>query len=350
MGPGPTGQRVLKTPRDLAAAGSGDLGTLPPTIRLIAGVLGTRYPEGRMFQGKTAVAALSVGSNIALTLLKLAIGLSIGSVSVIAEAIHSSVDLLAALIAFFAVRVSGRPPDEMHPYGHGKVENISGTIEAVLIFAAAGLIVYEAVNKLLHSVDLPQVDLGLAAMAVSVVVNVFVSRQLFKVARRTESVALEADAYHLTTDVLTSLGVFAGLLIVRMTGLAILDPIVAIAVAGVIVKTAWEITRRSSVDLLDRSLPNEERQLVAQIINDHGDRLVEAHHIRTRKSGPDRHVDLHLVVNANASVAEAHALCDHLEHDLRQALGSCSLNIHVEPCRHECDTCSATCESRTPPS
>ncbi|MGQ9675370.1 MAG: cation diffusion facilitator family transporter [Chloroflexota bacterium] len=300
-----------------------------------------------MFNSKTSVAALSVASNLTLTLLKLAVGVYIGSVSIVAEAIHSGVDLLAAIIAFLAVRSSGRPPDDDHPFGHGKIENVSGTVEAVLIFAAAGLIMYEAAQRLLHGIELPQVDLGLVVMALSVVVNIVVSRQLFKVARRTDSIALEADGYHLTTDVLTSLGVLAGLVVVRLTGLAILDPIVALAVAGIIVKAALDITRRSFVDLLDRSLPESERQLVVQIIQDHKDRLVGVHRVRTRKAGSERHVDLHLVVNGQASVAEAHALCDHLERDLYKALGSCSTSIHVEPCRQECETCTAKCEVRS---
>mgnify|MGYP005851212807 CR=1 FL=1 len=313
--------------------------------------LGTAsFLEGIVFNSKTGVAALSVASNLTLTLLKLAVGVYIGSVAIVAEAIHSSVDLLAAIIAFFAVRSSARPPDDDHPFGHGKIENVSGTVEALLIFVAAGLIVYEAVQKLLHGAELPHVDLGLAVMALSVVVNVVVSRQLFRVARRTDSVALEADGYHLTTDVLTSLGVLAGLVVVRLTGLAILDPLVALAVAGIIVKVAVDITLRSFVDLLDRSLPESERQLVVQIIEDHKDSLVGVHRVRTRKAGSERHVDLHLVVNGQASVAEAHALCDRLERDLHKALGACSTNIHVEPCRQECETCTARCSVRTCPS
>lgn len=296
-----------------------------------------------MFTSKKGVAALSVASNTLLTLAKLVVGLTIGSVSVVAEAIHSGVDLLAAVIALFAVSRSARPPDDEYPFGRGKIENVSGTVEALLIFLAAGLIVSEAVNKLLHPPELPQVDLGLVVMALSVVVNLFVSRRLFAVARRTESVALEADAYHLTTDVLTSLDVFVGLILVRLTGFAYLDPIAALLVAGLIVRTAWEITRRSFLDLLDRGLPAEERRLVARVIQQHGDRLVGFHEVRTRKAGGERHVDLHLVVAARATVEEAHALCDHLERDLHRALGRCTLNIHTEPCRQDCADCPVKC-------
>jgi len=297
-----------------------------------------------MLQSKTAVAALSVGSNTVLTLLKLVVGLYIGSVSVVAEAIHSGVDLLASLIAFFAVRSSAKPPDESHPYGHGKFENVSGTVEALLIFLAAGLIVSEAANKILRGPELPSVDAGLAAMGVSVIANAFVSRRLLMVARATDSVALEADAYHLTTDIATSLGVFAGLLAVRFTGWVILDPLIALVVAAMIVRTAWEITRRSFVDLLDRSLPKSERELIQAVLDQHVGQLVGYHEVRSRRAGSERLVDLHLVVSGESHVANAHALCDHLERDLHDALGPCNLTIHVEPCRGECLHCPAARE------
>lgn len=296
-----------------------------------------------MFSSKQGVAALSVASNTFLTLAKLMVGLLIGSVSVVAEAIHSGVDLLASVIALFAVSRSARPPDDDYPFGRGKIENVSGTVEALLIFLAAGMIIAEAVGKLLRGPELPEVDLGLAVMAVSVGVNVVVSRRLFAIAKRTDSVALEADAYHLSTDVLTSLGVFLGLLLVRFTGFAYLDPIVALGVAALILKAAWDITRRSFLDLLDRGLPEEERRLVARVILDHRDRLVGYHKVRTRKAGGEKHVDLHLVVGAKATVEEAHALCDHLERDLHKALGRSTLNIHVEPCRQDCANCATKC-------
>lgn len=299
-----------------------------------------------MFSTKTGVAALSVASNAVLTLGKLTIGLYIGSVSVVAEGIHSSVDLLASLIAYFSVRVSSRPPDEKYPYGRGKIENISGTVEAVLIFLAAGMIIYEAISKIIHGTEPPEVDLGLVIMGFSIVANVLVSRQLLKVARETDSVALEADAYHLTTDVLTSAGVLVGLIAVRLTGFAFLDPVAALLVAALIIKAAWDITRKSFVDLLDQSLPDAERAVIEEVLRQHSNRLVGFHQVRTRKAGGDRHVDLHLVVNASSPVSEAHALCDHLERDLGKMLRNCTFSIHIEPCRRECASCTVQCSSR----
>ena len=152
---------------------------------------------------KIKVARLSIASNSFLIVIKLLAGLFSGSVSVISEAIHSGMDLVAALIAFFSVRISDRPADSKHPYGHGKFENVSGVIEAVLIFIAAVWIILEAVRKLLHQSDVEKIHLGLIVMAISALVNFLVSGKLYKIAKATDSIALEADARHLKTDVYT---------------------------------------------------------------------------------------------------------------------------------------------------
>ena len=165
---------------------------------------------------KSNAALLSVASNTLLIILKLFVGMRIGSVSIISEAAHSSVDLLAAIIAFVAVRVSGRPADESHPFGHGKVENLSGTFEAILIFIAAIWILYEAAEKLRNPQPLNQAGLGILVMLISVAVNFFVSRRLYQVGEETNSVALKADACHLHADIYTSLGVLIGLAIIML--------------------------------------------------------------------------------------------------------------------------------------
>ena len=186
---------------------------------------------------KVRIARLSVISNTVLIIMKLAVGLISGSVSIISEAIHSTMDLLAAIIAFFTVRVSDTPPDAKHPYGHGKYENISGVIEAILIFIAAVWIVFEAIKKIIHPGEIESIGFGSLVMFISAIINTLVSRQLYKVARKTNSLALEADALHLKTDVITSLGVGLGLLLIWITGLTYLDPVVAILVALLIF---WE--------------------------------------------------------------------------------------------------------------
>jgi len=280
---------------------------------------------------KTRAATLSVASNSLLILLKLVVGISIGSVSVVSEAIHSSIDLVAAIIAFFSVRISDRPPDADHPYGHGKVENISGFVEALLILLAAMLIVYEAGQKIIFGGEIEFVGLGIAVMLVSSLVNILVSKYLSRVAAATDSIALEADACHLQTDVLTSAGVLVGLVVVQLTGWSIIDPIFAIGVAAVIAKVAFDLTKKSSPGLLDSKLPDAEEQEICGILNQHLTHFISFHALRSRKAGARRHIDLHLVVDDNVSVRQAHGLCDHLEEEIGNHFPNTEVTIHVEP-------------------
>ena len=304
-------------------------------------------PEEEIHRIKQSTARLSVMSNSGLLILKLVVGFAIGSVSIISEAIHSGMDLLAAVIAFLSVRKSSEPPDEEHTFGHGKFEDISGMVEALLIFGAALLIIYEAAQKLLgeHGQEL-STDLlaaGIAVMGISALVNWLVSSRLMAVAKRTESIALESDAWHLRTDVYTSLGVFAGLILIRITGLTFLDPLIAIAVALVIMKAAWDLTFRSYKDLIDHSLPDQEEQRIRQIICEHAGQYADFHALRTRRSGPERFIDLHLTVPGTVPVTQAHDLADHLESDIRTEFPRASITIHIEPCDERCDGCGSIC-------
>ncbi|MEY4505003.1 MAG: hypothetical protein RL154_1300 [Pseudomonadota bacterium] len=240
---------------------------------------------------KSQAAKLSVLSNTFLVISKLSIGVAIGSVGVVSEGIHSSIDLLAAIIAYFAVRQASHPADNLHKYGHGKIENVSGTIEAVLILVAAFWIVLEAVQKLAHPHPIESFGLGIAIMAISSIVNLFISRYLMKVGKETDSIALKADAMHLQTDVLTSAGVMVGLIAVYFTGIDWLDPVAALCVAGLIVYAAWELLRESFGPLLDSSLPEEEEQQISELIRIYEKDFLDFHSLRTRKAGSERHVD-----------------------------------------------------------
>lgn len=293
-------------------------------------------------QEKTRAASLSVLSNSLLTLGKVLIGLASGSVSILSEGIHSGIDLLAAVIALFAVRESGKPADERHAYGHGKIENISGTIEALLIFVAAIWIMVEAVHKLSNGVVIENLNWGMGIMAFSALANFFVSRHLMRVAKKTNSVALEADALHLRTDVYTSAGVFIGLLFVRFTGWVIFDPIIAILVALLIIKAAFNLTKEAFMPLVDVRLDESEYRVILSVLEDYSSSFVEFHQLRTRRSGPERHIDLHLVVPKFQSVLEVHELCDRIEKDIKEQLPETNILIHAEPCsdaKVQCTTC-----------
>ena len=287
-------------------------------------------PSG-ILSSKTGVAGLSVLSNSLLIVIKLMAGIVTGSISIVTEAIHSVLDLVAAVITLITVRISGRPADKDHPFGHGKAESISGLVEAALIFVAAVFIVSEAVLRIREGADLKLTEVGIAVMLISVVVNILVSRRLLKVARTTDSIALEADAAHLTTDVYTSASVLVGLIVVRLTGLTILDAIVALAVLVLVVKAAYDITRKSIAGLMDVKLPPEEEALIRSCIEEHGGRVLGFHQMRTRKVGSQRHIDLHLVMDGDISLNDAHGMCDHLEEDIQSRLGDVSITIHVEP-------------------
>ncbi len=289
----------------------------------------------------TAVARLSIYSNIFLLLLKLAAGFMIGSISILSEALHSGIDLLAAIIANYSVRKAGKPADEVHKFGHGKFENVSGTVEAILIFAAAVFILVMAVGKILKNegIDHDLIGAGIVIMGLSTVVNFYVSGKIMKVAKRTESIALEADAYHLTTDVYTSFGVFIGLILIWITKNPIFDPIIAIIVALIILKASYNLTKRSVSGIMDVKLSDSEEDLIKSIIAEHYSEYAEYHNLRSRMSGAERFVDLHLVLPKNEHVGDAHDFCDHLEKDIKEKIPNLSILIHVEPCEAGCEMC-----------
>ncbi len=277
---------------------------------------------------KVSVARLSIASNIMLILLKMGAGIMSGSVSIISEAIHSMMDLLAAVIAFFAVRVSDHPADEKHPYGHGKYENISGVIEALLIFVAAIWIIFEAVHKLINPQPAEFLGVGMAVMFISAIVNFFVSRRLYKVAKETDSLALEADALHLKTDIYTSLGVGMGLVLLYLTEIQILDTIVAILVALLIIKESYHLLMKAYHPLLDTALDNDDIQLITNKLKQHS---VEYHGLKTRKSGNYKFVEFHMELPPETTLKESHNLCDVVEQALEETLPHLTVTIHVEP-------------------
>ncbi|MDO9099051.1 MAG: cation diffusion facilitator family transporter [Candidatus Methanoperedens sp.] len=287
----------------------------------------------------TSVARLSIYSNTFLLFMKLVAGFFMGSISVLSEALHSGIDLIAAIIANYSVKKAGKPADDIHKFGHGKFENVSGTIEAILIFLVAIVILYKAGEKILTGSEVEFVGAGIVIMGVSIVVNFYVSRKIMKVAKKAESIALEANAYHLTTDVYTSVGVFIGLVLIQITKNPIFDPIMAMLVALIILKTSYDLTKRSVSGIMDVKLSDREENIIKSIIAEHYSEFAEYHDLRTRMSGAERYVDLHLVVPKNQLVADAHEFCDHLEKDIKEKIPNLSILIHIEPCETDCEIC-----------
>ena len=269
----------------------------------------------------------------------------------ISEAIHSAMDLAASIIAFFAVRDPGAKPDERHPYGHGKFENVSGVVEALLIFAAAVWIIYEAVHKLLKPQRVEMPVWGVAVMFVSVALNIFVSRRLFKVGRETDSVALQADAWHLRTDIYTSAGRDART--VRGDDRRSGAPDVDLSLGGpggrhlggsADTEGRLRVDLDSARDLLDVSLPDDDVRWIGDFISENWPVVRSFHNLQTRKAGPFRFIDFHLVVEDSMSVAQAHALGDEIVEAIKERLPETRVLIHIEPCEYECrDACTVGC-------
>lgn len=291
---------------------------------------------------KLDVVKLSVASNAALVIFKLVVGLAIGSVSVLSEAIHSGIDLVAALIAYFAVRSSAQPADREHHYGHGKFENISGFVEAILIFLAAAWIIFEAVKKFAAPEPIDMIGWGILVMGLSSFVNMAVSHMLFKVGNEADSIAIKADAWHLRTDVYTSMGVMTGLGLIWLieliwTGHHVhwIDPLAAIIVALMIIKAAYDLTVQSLGDLLDASLPENDNIRIAELIKKQPG-IISFKNLRTRKGGHTKFIEFDILVAASMSVEQAHNLTDYIIADIEKVLTHSKVTIHIEPCDSKC--------------
>jgi cation diffusion facilitator family transporter len=275
----------------------------------------------------------SISSNALLLTVKLAAGVMTGSVSILSEAVHSATDLVASIVAFMAVRSSASPPDESHNYGHGRFENLAGIFEGVVLLGIGGWVIFGAVNGIVNGAELELLGLGIGVMALSAVVNLFVSSWLLRVARETDSRALEAEGYNLRTDVWGAAGVALGLVAALATDWTILDPIIAGLIGLVILWTALGLISGSTRVLLDESLPEEELAVIERVIEDEieNEEAVRGFHkLRARKSGPQRHVDFHLQLRAQTTIGEAHKISDSLEERIGRNLPNTDVLIHLE--------------------
>ena len=266
-------------------------------------------------------------------MLKLIAGGISGSIGIISEAIHSSSDLLASLMTFFSVSESSKPADKDHPFGHDKYEDFTSLLEGILIILAAFFIIYESVKKLINveSVSM-DVNIGLFVMLASAAANIFISAYLFKVAKETDSSALFADGEHLRTDVYSSFAVFIGLLLVKITGNIIYDPIIAIFVAVIIFIAGYKICEKAKNSLLDTSLDESEKNQIYEIIKgyDHNN-IILLKTLRTRKSGMKKIIEITLLAEKNLTIETAHGMCDEIEDKIESILCNTDITIHLEP-------------------
>ena len=267
---------------------------------------------------KSRAAAISIVSNSALIVLKLAAGLVTGSIAIITEAVHSGIDLVASVIAFFSVRAAEEPADERHPYGHAKFESLAAAIEGLLILVGAGVIIYESARRLNGAPELSLLGLGIAVLALSTVVNFGVSSFLYRQASLTDSPALAGDAAHLRTDAMTSLGA--------------LDAITALVVAVAIVVAGLRLIGVSSRALVDEALPPAELEVVRDALSRHGaDEVSGYHKLRARRAGSRRYVDVHVQFRDGTTLERAHQLAHELQGQIGEGLRGADVLIHLEP-------------------
>jgi cation diffusion facilitator family transporter len=298
---------------------------------------------------RTGAVKLSLAVVIGLIILKLVVSVISNSISISAQAADSLLDLFSIGITYIAVRMSVAPADEKHPFGHGKMEGFAALIQAILVLGAGAYIIYSAVQRIIRSVPI-EPDEGMVVMGISIIVSFFLSRHLQKVARSTGSLAIEASSRNISADVYSAAGVLVGLLLVRLTNLVILDPIVALIMAGFVLKAGFEVIKRAFWELIDYALPKEEQDIINSSIQEHNTQLVGFHSMRSRRAGSERFVDLHLVMPSYLSVEESHQMCTHLEKDIKEKLANTNIGIHVEPCSgKECNLCSIKfCHLRRP--
>jgi cation diffusion facilitator family transporter len=286
--------------------------------------------EATMAAQKQRAASVSLLFNFASVVVKLIAALLTGSVGLLSEAIHSASDVFSSAIAYFGVRAAAAPPDEEHPYGHGKIESLAGFAEAILLFLIVIYIVIQAVGKLVEGAEVERLDLGMAVMAASSIGAFFTSRYVRRVGERTSSLALISNSRHLMVDFVTSVALLAALFVVSLTGWHLLDPISGLILAVWIGWGAADLVRRAFHELIDVRLPEEEQQIIRKILESES-RIINFHRLRSRRSGSVREIDLHIVVPNEWSVREAHDVADEMERRIGERLAPAHVTIHVDP-------------------
>jgi cation diffusion facilitator family transporter len=270
-----------------------------------------------------------VGGFIVFCLMLSAFFLS-GSVAILSNALESITNIIASFMMVISIHISKTPADVDHPYGHEKVENISAFVEGALVIVAGILIAYTALGRLFNPVELGSLDLALGITLIATAINGGLSMYLMRSSKKHGSMALEGDAKHLLTDVLSSIGIVVGLFIASLTGWKILDPLIAIVVAILVFKMGSDLVFKAGNGLLDQSADDEQTR-IEKLLNDHHPEFIDYHNVKTRRSGNKVFAELHLTVDPNISVQKAHDLTKHLEEDLHKELPEVSLTIHVEP-------------------
>lgn len=275
---------------------------------------------------------LSIAAAVATISLKTVAYLLTGSVGLLSDALESVVNLVAAVFALWMLTVAARPADEDHPYGHTKAEYFSGALEGSLIGMAALSIGWAAIQRLMSPVPIENISFGLAISAVASIINLIVGQILIRQGKKHRSATLSADGKHLMTDVVTSAGVIAALIVVKITGWVILDPIIALVVAFYILWSGYEIVRHSAMGLLDTAIEPNELKEVVRVLDDYKREFpIDYHALRTRRSGVRTFVNVHVLMPDEWTIIRGHDLAHQIEHDVAAALPGAVVFTHIEP-------------------
>lgn len=277
------------------------------------------------------VATVSLLVTACLLALKLTVGIISDSIAVLSDAVDSGTDLAGGAAALLSLRIAAQPADEDHPYGHGKVEAVSASVAATVVGLGGGLITFQAVRRLIEGSPEIDVDIGLAAMAISALANILVAALMRREARRSGSMALSAESTHLQTNVVQAGAIILGLALVGITNERLFDPLTALLLAAYMAWTAIGLVRTALEDIMDQSLPDAELIAIEGVLRAHRDEVLGYHRLRTRRSGATRHVDMHLIFEADRTVVDVHNASDRIEADIQTRLPGAEVVIHPEP-------------------
>jgi len=293
---------------------------------------------------KIRAATFSICVALSLAIIKLVVAVTSGSMAVMASAVDSLLDILMSGINLMAIRQAEQPPDQNHPFGHGKFETLATLFQALIITASGGWIIYESTLRLSQGSRLSHLDQGMGVLALSAGVSWFIARHLRKVAKQTDSSALAADSLHFRMDIFSNLGLLIGLLLIDRLQIYWLDSALSILVASYILHEALQLIKLSLTDILDHQLPEDIQQQVHELIRTYQGPLAGYHGLRTRRAGSLKIMDFHLEVCKEMTVFDAHQLADGLEKRIENSIPGADVIIHIEPCSEEHCPGSRHCE------
>lgn len=284
-----------------------------------------------MINSLTKFAYLSIAAAIITISLKALAYFLTGSVGLLSDALESVVNLFAAIVALFALRLAHKPPDEQHAYGHFKAEYFSSIIEGGLIFVAALTIGFTAINRIINPQPIEQATLGIVISIIASIINFGVAVKLLQAGKKFHSITLEADAHHLFTDVWTSVGVVVAVAVVAITHITILDPLIALGVAVNIIYTGYQLIKRSALGFMDTSIPEKELVKINEILEKYTKEDIAYHALRSRQSGARKFMSVHILVPGKWSIQEGHNLLEKIEEEICKTIPNITVFTHIEP-------------------